>query len=79
MGLHVDAESDGQPSLEANADDLTLSPDDEDGVTITGALMRGDGAAELDVLVTNTAGVADPDLDAWIDLNQDGDWQDAGE
>ena len=87
LGNSVDSEPNGQPSLEANADDLAGSPDDEDavtsvnggGVTITGGLKRGDSAAQLKVFVTNTAGVSNPYLDAWMDFNQDGDWDDAGE
>jgi len=75
LGASIDSETDGQPSPEANADDCTGSPDDEDGVvnvgggglTTTGGLIRGDATAQLDVLVTNTAGVTHPYLDAWID------------
>jgi hypothetical protein len=86
LGTSIDLEADGQPSIAADADDLACLPD-EDGVTnvggggvmITGGLKRGDTAAQLDIVVTNTAGIAHPYSDAWIDFNQDGDWNDVGE
>lgn len=79
LGAVIDSEADGQPSQAADLDDNTQSPDDEDGVRFHGSLTQGDSAAELEVTVVNTAGVTDPWLDAWIDFNRDGDWDDAGE
>ena len=86
LGSSIDLESDGQPSLEANADNLANAADEDGvrnvgggGMTIAGGLRRGDTASQLDVQVTNTAGVAHPYLDAWIDFNHDGDWDDDGE
>ncbi|MBX7233293.1 MAG: hypothetical protein K1X65_02840 [Caldilineales bacterium] len=72
LGSARDAESDGQPSAAANGDDNDGTPDDEDGVTIP-ALKQGQTAA----LTVNASAAAK--LDAWIDWNRDGDWNDAGE
>ncbi|MCG8462795.1 MAG: choice-of-anchor D domain-containing protein, partial [Holophagales bacterium] len=71
LGAGVDAETDGRPDGGAAGDD-SAGIDDEDGVTFS-ALGRG-GSASVDV-VASGAGL----LNAWIDWNQDGDWQDAGE
>jgi hypothetical protein len=82
LGACVDAESNGQPNAGATGDDTALgSPvfgtcsnnDDEDGVTIP-ALTEG-SASNLTINVSNAACV----LNAWIDFNGDGDWNDAGE
>ncbi|HUP42200.1 MAG TPA: choice-of-anchor Q domain-containing protein, partial [Thermoanaerobaculia bacterium] len=83
LGECADAEPDGQPTGTADGDDLnTGSPvvgtcavlgDDEDGVVFTSGLVQG-GPATLEV-TASPAGL----LDAWIDWNADGDWDDAGE
>jgi len=72
LGASVDYETDGQPTAGADGDDLD-GTDDEDGVVFTSALRLGLDAT-LDVTASAT-GV----LNAWIDLNADGDWADAGE
>jgi len=72
LGLMVDAEGDGQPNLDALGDDLVGLPDDEDGVVV-GILDVGQTAGVN--LTVSTGGR----LDAWIDLNRDGDWEDTGE
>ncbi|MGH8529035.1 MAG: LamG-like jellyroll fold domain-containing protein, partial [Nevskiales bacterium] len=70
LGAARDPESNGQPNASATGDDL--AGDDEDGVSF-GTLKRGSSAS---VAVTASgAGV----LDAWLDFNRDGDWNDAGE
>jgi hypothetical protein len=68
LGNLVDGEADGQPSANAQGDDGNLSPDDEDGVVFTPLIFPG-GSAEIEV----TASVPGF-LDAWIDFNGDGDW-----
>ena len=78
LGSEVDLESDGRPSLNAKDDDLAGGTDDEDGVVINGPLVGG-STGSFDVTVTNTAGVANPYLDVWVDFNRDGDWTDGGE
>ncbi|MEZ4265923.1 MAG: tandem-95 repeat protein [Myxococcota bacterium] len=72
LGAFVDSESDGQPNATATGDDAN-APDDEDGVVFTGVARAGQ---PLGVSVTST-GVGK--LDAWIDLNANGSFADAGE
>jgi len=68
LGQRVDAEINGQPTPDANGDGF-----DEDGVTFDSFVQVGS-----DTTVTVVAS-APGMLDAWIDLNGDGDWNDAGE
>ncbi|MGE3776263.1 MAG: hypothetical protein AB7F89_03695, partial [Pirellulaceae bacterium] len=68
LGTALDADANGQPNPTADLDDLTGSTDDEDGVTLNADFMIG-AASAVQVFVTNTAGVANPFLDAWIDFN----------
>ena len=72
LGAGVDAEADGQPSAFADGDD-TDGNDDEDGVVFTSLLVAGEQAS-VDI-TASAAGL----LDAWIDVNDDGDWADTGE
>ena len=76
LGPTVRVNADGQPSDDATGDD------DEDGVTFdpTTPLLAG---RKFKVTVT-TQGIVDQVvsygvLDAWIDWNQNGSWNDAGE
>ncbi|MCC6231369.1 MAG: prolyl oligopeptidase family serine peptidase [Verrucomicrobiales bacterium] len=75
LGARLDPESDGQASLLANGDDAS-ELDDEDGVQLLQAPVRG-------ATVPFTASVRAPGigafLDAFVDLNADGDFADAGE
>lgn len=77
LGSSLGIDLDGQPSVGADGDDGIAGDadgvDDEDGVTFTSGLVAGE-TVTLDV----TASVAAP-LSAWIDVNADGDWDDAGE
>ncbi len=68
----IDAESDGQPTAPADGDDNNGVPDDEDGVTFSTLVAGSTGTATV---TASAAGL----LDAWVDLNFDGDWDDAGE
>ncbi|HND53407.1 MAG TPA: right-handed parallel beta-helix repeat-containing protein, partial [Pirellulaceae bacterium] len=72
LGALRDSEADAPTTIFANSDDTT-GVDDEDGVSI-GALTAG---ASATALVTVSGGASK--LDAWIDFNRDGDWNDAGE
>ena len=74
LGASIDAEPDGQPDASATGDDLDGN-DDEDGVTFKTVLLPGQQAC-IDVSLTNTAGVANPSLDAWIDFDASGKWDD---
>ncbi|MCD4695842.1 MAG: hypothetical protein K8S16_06335 [Bacteroidales bacterium] len=77
LGSFVDDEPDGQPSMDALGDDNDIyyppPSDDEDGVMFTNTLEPG---TPVDISVFASA---DGLLSAWMDFNQDGDWQDAGE
>ena len=74
LGYEWDHEDDGQPDSEATGDDN--SNDDEDGVSF-GPLTAGNPAT---VQVTVIAPLAKTGyLNAWIDFNADGDWEDTGE
>jgi uncharacterized repeat protein (TIGR01451 family) len=66
LGATVDSESEGQPSVGATGDGA-----DEDGVGLPASLVAC-SSVNLTVTLTNTAGVATPRLDAWIDFDGDG-------
>ena len=70
LGSNVDGEPDGQPDARAAGDGA-----DEDGVTF-GTLRAGANEAAITVNATVPAAAV---LNAWIDFNQDGDWDDNGE
>jgi hypothetical protein len=73
MGAESDEESDGSHSAVADSDDITGVVDDEDGVGFS-AIISGSTSNSLTV-TSSGAGK----IDAWLDVNQDGDWLDAGE
>ena len=93
MGASVDAELDGFPEIPAWGDDQDQTPDDEDGVTFdqylgTAALpsaimVIGETSTwQVSLNVPDLPETPDPDtayLNAWLDFNGDGDWDDAGE
>ncbi|MBN1857474.1 MAG: S8 family serine peptidase [Dehalococcoidia bacterium] len=72
LGAAVDAEDDGQPDADATGDDLDGN-DDDDGVTFPSTIVVGEEIS-LDVYASGTSA-----LDAWIDYNGDGDWDDDDE
>ncbi len=72
LGRRVDGETDGQPNATATGDDVA-DTDDEDGVVFLTDLVQGEPAT---VQVTASRQGA---LNAWIDWNGDGDWDDSGE
>lgn len=72
IGSVVDTEMDGQPTANADGDDLAGVPDDEDGVTWYTMIPGTMG--QVDIVVTG-AGV----IDAWVDFNANGSWGDTGE
>lgn len=82
LGANRDTETDGTHSAAANADDTTDTPDDEDGVTFNVSTLVASATttttAGLSINLQNPDGSANR-LDAWIDFNLDGDWDDAGE
>ena len=75
LGATIDGESDGQPTWRADGDDNNPplpAPDDEDGVSWFTPLIPGQ-EAQVEVFLT-TPGTIAAFLDAWIDFNGDGDW-----
>ncbi|HEV7667588.1 MAG TPA: IPTL-CTERM sorting domain-containing protein [Thermoanaerobaculia bacterium] len=76
LGSNVDTESDGHPSASFNGDDTNGTTDDEDGIVFESVLIPGTtGAMQIFTGGAGTGG----NVSAWIDFNQDGDWNDAGE
>ncbi len=74
LGQAVDDELDGQPNASATGDDNDDELlDDEDGVVTNNWFIPGQTTS-----ITVTASEAGY-LNAWIDFNRDGDWDDAGE
>ncbi|MDY7095507.1 MAG: IPTL-CTERM sorting domain-containing protein [Acidobacteriota bacterium] len=69
LGATVDAEQDGQPSGGADGDG-----DDEDGVVFAGGMAMASAcdSTSLEVTLTNTAALSTAVLDAWIDFDGDG-------
>lgn len=74
LGELVDYEVDGQPT--ASGDDRS-GDDDEDGIRFTSEILTLPTEPTFAgfVATLSTKGF----LDAWIDFNHDGDWDDAGE
>lgn len=85
LGNCVDSDSSGQQGLAALADDTGAAGggaelvvgsctgmDDEDGVNLPGFLVQGRSDGEIEV--TASSGTEDCVLNAWIDYNDDGDF-----
>ncbi len=68
LGSKIDADPNGQPTINAKGDDIADGSDDEDGVHFVTGMNPGDFA-----LVDVEASI-DGFLDAWVDFNQDGTW-----
>ena len=75
LGSFVDAELDGNASTNALGDDLAL--DDEDGVVFPVSAIASPNLPTISCVVVTGSG--NSKLDAWVDFNQDGDWNDSGE
>ncbi|MEM9597822.1 MAG: GEVED domain-containing protein [Acidobacteriota bacterium] len=73
LGAARDGDADGQPNATATGDDTDAGGDDEDGVTF-GPLVAG-GAPAAVTVVASAPGI----LDAWLDFDGDGSWDDPGE
>lgn len=70
LGATRDSEADGQPNSTATGDGT-----DEDGVMF-GQIIAGGTQAGVNVTLQNATAAR---VDAWIDFNRDGDWDDEGE
>lgn len=77
MGTGVDNEADGQPSINADGDDLS-GTDDEDGVEVADLADIPLGLHSVRVNATNLTGNA-ARVCGFVDLNGDGDFADPGE
>lgn len=71
LGATVDAEADGQPDAFALGDGA-----DEDGVILPGGGFKACLTQPVLVTLTNSAAMATPKLDAWIDWDGDGQFND---
>ncbi len=79
MGASVDNEADGQPSTNADGDDLVGGgADDEDGVVVADLADIQAGTHSVRVNATNLTGSV-ARICGFIDLNGDGDFVDPGE
>ncbi|MEM9594417.1 MAG: IPTL-CTERM sorting domain-containing protein, partial [Acidobacteriota bacterium] len=78
----VDTELDGQPTPGADGDDTAGTPDDEDGVGFgpQGAMAVACSTGNpLEVTLTDSAAIGAARLDAWIDFDGDGAFDDPAE
>ena len=73
LGTIADSDSDGQSASSSTGDDNDELNDD-DGVVFNDVIQAG-ATVSIDV----TASASGGRLDAWIDFNADGDWDDSGE
>lgn len=79
IGNNVDVDNGTQQNANADADDTTGSPDDEDGLQNPAIIPTTTGQTyTLTTYVKNDSGLA-AYLTAYIDFNRDGDFLDAGE
>jgi hypothetical protein len=76
LGQYIDLETDGIPTQRADGDDNNNKVNDEDGVIFTTPLTQGSSAT---VQVTVSPPGVKGKLNAWIDFNRDGDWDEANE
>ena len=72
LGAAVDAESDGQPTSNADGDGI----DDDGVVELASVIAVSDAATSSSFLVTASEAGR---VDAWIDFNENGVWSDVGE
>src|SRR5262249_58852233 len=80
LGAAIDGEDDGQPSVNADGDDLA-GVDDEDGSTspLDNAQVIVGATLTIPFSVAVPATIPHAYLDGWADWNRDGDWADPGE
>jgi hypothetical protein len=73
LGTKIDVENDGQPSINADGDDLVGPGNDEDGIVVTPLIPGTTGT--LVATASRQGGV----LQGWVDFNGDFDFNDPGE
>jgi len=74
LGNYIDPEFDGQPNKDATGDDINGVKDDEDGINFAALPLT---ACKQETVIVTASMVGK--LDAWIDFNNDGDWNDPSE
>ncbi|MCP5089621.1 MAG: hypothetical protein GY949_01720, partial [Gammaproteobacteria bacterium] len=76
LGGRVDSENDGQPSVNADADDTNHNPaassDDEDGITFLTPILPGQ---EFRIEVTAQTAAGTGYLNAWVDFDGNGTFE----
>lgn len=81
LGQLVDAEPDGRPDAKAGGTQMggddNAGTADEDGVFVSATVVAASATSITSSFAITASGVGK--LDAWIDFNRDGDWNDAGE
>jgi hypothetical protein len=80
LGARVDGEANATQNTRANGDDITTSPDDEDGVINPQAdfLLTTGTQPTITLRATDTTGTA-ATLSGWIDYNNNGAFDNASE
>ncbi|MEM7475966.1 MAG: GEVED domain-containing protein, partial [Planctomycetota bacterium] len=76
LGTLLDIEAEGSNSADARADNSS-GEEDEDGVIPLSSFVAHPTSPTTATVVVSAS--SDSRLDAWIDFNQDGDWDDEGE
>jgi subtilisin family serine protease len=76
LGTQIDAEPNGQSSVNATGDN-TNGVNDEDGIVFPMTLIVSSTTTTQSSYVVTSSGAGR--MDAWIDFNGDGDWSDSGE
>ena len=85
LGTWRDPEQGGQPDVNAATDDAChpqgYDIDDEDGITFPATMIRDPSVATTGSMYVDlqNADASSNKLDAWIDFNKDGDFDDSGE
>ena len=78
-GLGPDAEADGQPSATAVGDDSAGTDDEDADEPDPVTLVAGQPATGWEIGHDGGTATSGAVLSGWIDLNDDGDWNDTGE
>jgi hypothetical protein len=77
LGSTRDSERDGLPSIAADGDDQSGTPDDEDGIVFGSPLLVSQQSDQTGQVTVHSSGTAR--LDAWIDFDRNGVWDNASE
>ncbi|MBN2357608.1 T9SS type A sorting domain-containing protein [candidate division KSB1 bacterium] len=78
LGSSVDMDTNGQPTGDADGDDLDIDGDDEDITTDTNITLAVGVIPSFSVPVVAPIGQSFS-VSCWIDMNDDGDWDDSDE